>query len=113
MRAEYIQDMVREGDIVTIRATVLEVKSREIRTTSLHRAEDVLSHERTFRAGDLVRVVSLIPTTNPSRVVHVSGDHAWIDPCRDGDIGYLIRTDALRHVLPGQAVDTSPTFVHR
>lgn len=113
MSPEEVQDFVREGDVVVVKATVLEILPQgAIRTHSVHPAYAVRSHERVFRPGDQVKAKSTAAADRTRwRIVHVHGDVAWIEPCprSDGNKGFIWPTDDLVHAIPGvdMRVDSS------
>jgi len=111
VRREEVEDFVREGDIVTVRAVVLEVMSgAHIRTHQLHESEAVIGHERVFRPRDLVRgkadTGGLVWT-----IIHVDGHTAWVNRPEGHDFtaNAFVETENLIHAFPATKVDTNPT----
>ena len=113
MTPEEVEDFVREGDVVVVKATVLEIlASGAVRTHSVHPASAIRFHERRFLPGDLVRNRAGAGSIAASwRIVHVNGDMAWIEavPTAPGNRGFIWNIDDLVHAMPETRVDNNPS----
>ena len=114
MKPEYVEDMVREGDVVVVRTVVLEVMGGgAIRTAQVHPPSHIRAHERVFRAGDLVRNKGGAGGDRAVwQIICVHNDSAWIQqsPYVTGNRGFIWPTDDLVHAIPEIVVDKSETF---